>query len=302
MIETLSRVCTLNDPQALATVLQHLREGICVATADGEVLEANPAFLEFFGAMGVGELGRTAAGQLFAQGGSNDDAIQGFECDIRRVDGELRTALVKIFPGTEADSGDPISLAIVSDISERKRLENELMSLTEQAQRDPLTGCFNRRYLAHFALRAESSLEPWGCIVIDIDKFKVLNDTFGHDEGDRALVRLSRFLIRRTRADEAVVRMGGDEFLLLLAGADDVTTEMVADRLRLAAAKEDLPSFSLGWAARDGEESLLSTIDHADHRLIAVKSADRMAMAVPMVPHLRAEEPRRRRSLMAVAR
>src|SRR5438105_1620447 len=84
LIETLSRVSSLtNESQALATVFQNLREGVCIATRDGEVLDANPAFLELFGALGIGELERAGARQLFDGASREDKVVQGFECDIR---------------------------------------------------------------------------------------------------------------------------------------------------------------------------------------------------------------------------
>ena len=74
--------------------------------------------------------------------------------------------------------------------------------------------------------------------------------------------------MRATRAEESTVRMGGDEFLLLLDGADAQATENTSERLKVMADRELLVPFSLGWAARDDGETLERTIARADHRLL----------------------------------
>ncbi|HEV2113516.1 MAG TPA: GGDEF domain-containing protein, partial [Terriglobales bacterium] len=156
------------------------------------------------------------------------------------------------------------------DITERKELENELR---EQSVRDPLTGCFNRRYLSMFETASDDLPGGWGCIVIDVDHFKKYNDEHGHQAGDEVLVRISRFLMRQTRAEEAVIRMGGDEFLILLGHADQNHTDAAAKRIENAAAKEVIAPFSMGWASRTGKEKLEKTIGRADDKLYAIRTA-----------------------------
>jgi len=265
----------LSEPETVRRLVRSLREGVCLHEPDGTILDANPALLELFGARTLAELDREDVRELFADSGEKSTvppAVRGFEIRLRRLDGETRTALVTAYHDRDPVTGDGLRYAIVSDITERKKLETQLL---EQALRDPLTGCYNRRYLAQVALSADETTRPWGCIVLDLDEFKSYNDEHGHEEGDRALVTVSRFLMRRTRASEAVVRMGGDEFLLLLPGADRTATEIVADRLRLAASREVVPAFSLGFASREEGESLLGAIDRADQKLLIVKSAGR---------------------------
>jgi len=75
----------------------------------------------------------------------------------------------------------------------------------------------------------------WGCIYLDIDHFKQYNDKNGHAEGDAVLVKMARFLMRHVRAEEAVVRVGGDEFLVVLCDSDEDQTEHVVARLSAAA-------------------------------------------------------------------
>ena len=132
----------------------------------------------------------------------------------------------------------------------------------------------NRRYLADFE-RRRGRRRPWGCIVIDIDHFKQYNDRYGHQAGDDVLLRMSRFLMRQTRAEEGVVRTGGDEFVVLLSGTDLATVEFTARRLELAAKSEAPVAFSLGWAARRSGEKLERTIARADHHMFSVRLRSR---------------------------
>ncbi len=147
--------------------------------------------------------------------------------------------------------------------------------LREQSVRDPLTGCYNRRYLTEINARLAAPGVEWACIFIDIDHFKQYNDTHGHQMGDNTLIRMSRFLMRQVRAEEPVVRIGGDEFLIVLEGAGKRHAQMVATRLQAAALRTAPVPFSLGWAARSEGESLQQTMHRADQNLMAVRVIER---------------------------
>jgi len=201
-----------------------------------------------------------------------DGAIRDFEFQIRRADGEIRTVIDTAYRCVDPDTREVYFQGILIDITDRKRLEERLL---DQTLRDPLTGCWNRRYLAEFVARHNDTGGTWGCVMVDIDQFKHYNDEFGHDAGDAVLNRVARFLMRATRAEESTVRMGGDEFLLLLDGADAQSTESTSERLTFMADRELLVPFSLGWAARENGETLERTIARADHRLLHARGLTR---------------------------
>lgn len=130
-------------------------------------------------------------------------------------------------------------LEILEDLAEAAMAEIELRSavralvsaqekLLAQATHDDLTGLLNRRGFHEQALRylalAERTESPFLLVALDIDDFKLINDTLGHDSGDRALVELATLLASMCRAGDLVARIGGDEFMLLLAnsGVDDM--------------------------------------------------------------------------------
>ena len=101
-----------------------------------------------------------------------------------------------------------------------EELRNELR---EQAIRDPLTGLFNRRFLeesmSHEVARARRTESQLGVIMLDMDKFKDLNDTYGHQAGDSLLRAVAHVLVSNIRAGDVACRFGGDEFIVLMPGA-----------------------------------------------------------------------------------
>ena len=276
-----SRFRNLEDQESLRRYVQSLREGIYITKPDGEILDGNPAFLKMLGVAALADLKGKKAADLLVDPLARDrekvilerdGAVREFEFQIRRPDGEILTVIDTCFTVNDPATGDTFYHGILVDITDRKRLELQLL---EQSQRDPLTGCFNRRYLEKFATRWGVEAAPWGCIIADLDAFKRYNDQYGHEAGDYILNKFARFLMRQTRAEEAVVRMGGDEFLLLLPKTDEKGTENIADRLQFVAEKEMLAPFSLGYASRQNGEALEKTIQRADQKMISVKGVVR---------------------------
>jgi diguanylate cyclase (GGDEF)-like protein/PAS domain S-box-containing protein len=277
-----SRFGSLSDPETLRGFTENLREGLYVATADGRFLDANPAFLAMLGLGSVEELATYSTGELVVDVGrrreelallDRDGAVREFELDLRRPDGQLCRVLDTIYLRRDPESGERFYHGIMVDITKRVELEHQLRELSV---RDPLTGCYNRRFLVEMERRLQESHEgTWGCIYIDIDFFKQFNDRYGHQKGDDVLVRMSRFLMRQVRAEEAVVRLGGDEFLIVLVGADAARTESVARRLQLAALRTAPAAFSLGWAHRVNDEAFERTVNRADQELLAVRVVER---------------------------
>jgi len=274
------RFQSLQDPETLRLFIENLREGVYITNEAGEILDANPACLEILGVTSVEELRSHRAQDLFADPAqralemallAREGEVRELELILRRPDGQERTVLDSCHAMRDAETGQLLYHGILIDISGRKQLESRFH---EASLRDPLTGCYNRRFLGEVQKRL-SSFETWGTIVVDVDNFKEFNDDFGHQAGDEVLIKVSRFLQLNARAEDAVVRMGGDEFLLLLLGASAHYVAEVGQRLRLTAAEQDIPSFSLGWATRHGAESLERTIDHADRELLQIRLFER---------------------------
>jgi len=275
------RFRSLSDPQTLSELALRLKEGIYITTLDGDIIDANPAFLEMFGVESLEELRgfRTSdfvrpevrAREMALL--ERDGSVRDIEFQVTRRDGEVRTVVDSAFLSIDPKTGDKYCHGILVDITQRKELQTQLLELSI---RDPLTGCYNRRYLNTVTRQCEAQPKgEWGCIYLDIDHFKQYNDTNGHAEGDSVLVKMARFLMRHVRAEEAVVRVGGDEFLVVLCDSGQDQTDHVAARLRTAAAMSAPVPFSMGWAARRNGESFEDTMVRADHRLLEVRVDER---------------------------
>jgi diguanylate cyclase (GGDEF)-like protein len=125
-------------------------------------------------------------------------------------------------------------MAAELDTSLQKRVEVEA-ALQHQALHDVLTQLPNRAWLQnrldHAIVAAEHDQRPWALLLLDLDRFKEVNDTLGHDAGDRLLQEIARRLEAELRTCDAVARLGGDEFAILLGDADAITAPRVVVRL-----------------------------------------------------------------------
>lgn len=206
----------------------------------------------------------------------------------------LETIITPIYNRSNKLEGRVI---LAYDITDRKKLEKELknanqalqvqldenerlrLQLQEQAIRDPLTGVFNRRYFAEAldkeTARAVREGSPFSLIVLDVDFFKKVNDTYGHKCGDLVLQSLATFLKENTRRSDIVCRFGGEEFVILMpdAAVEDAHERAELFRKQFEAhiveyeGKQVKSTFSAGVASfpihSNSGETLLSMADVA---------------------------------------
>lgn len=273
------RFRSLKDDETLRLFVRNLGEGVYITSAAGEVLDANPACLWILGVRSVADLNRLRTEDLVDPEVRRQELeilereghVQEFELTIQAADGVRRTVLDTAYRVTDELSGETYYHGILVDITARKELERQL---EENLVRDQLTGCHNRRHLAAVIDRLETENATWGVVVIDVDHFKELNDREGHLAGDRALVRLGRYLTGRVRLDDVVVRFGGDEFLVVVHRDAPSSLSGLVQRLRQSGGAAGV-EFSLGWALREGDESFERTIHRADQQLIGTRRRER---------------------------
>jgi diguanylate cyclase (GGDEF)-like protein/PAS domain S-box-containing protein len=263
----------------LRLLIRSIGDGIYITDSKGQFLDANAALLDIFGVASLQELQQYEVPQLLSDPGlrkkeleilATEGSVREFELEIVRPDGLRRTVLDTTYQVRDPETGEVAFHGVLFDITRRKELEDRLR---EQLIRDSLTGCYNRRFL--FDLEAEfraGGESRWGCIFIDIDHFKIYTPTV---ISDQVLQRMARFLMREVRSDEPVIRLGGNEFLIVLGGENSGRTTAIAERLRQAAVRSAPVAFSLGYAMREGEESFEQTIERADHVLINVRVLSR---------------------------
>jgi len=276
------RTRELADAQAFsARLVELLPNPVWVKDLAGRYRLYNKSFREFFG---IGEttwlghssqdvLGRNLpAEELDSDGRVLDGSSrrEEFETQIPDCHGQSRTLLVTkaALPAEGVVPNGIIGLAV--DISDRKGLERELRRL---ATTDSLTGAPNRR---HFTSMAHQEMEralrydlPLAAIMLDVDHFKKVNDTWGHSIGDEVLKAVTQSMLGQLREVDVLGRMGGEEFAVLLPQTGLEGACQLAERLRNAVAAIRLPlaegvlktSISLGVACRGGGDT------HFDHVL-----------------------------------
>lgn len=195
-------------------------------------------------------------------------AIEDREYRIIRADGEVRWLSDKCFVSHKADAAQRlIVVGIAEDITEKKHLEDELQRL---ATTDVLTQSSNRRHFFEGAQRefeqARLNGTPLSFLLLDIDDFKLINDTYGHQEGDGVLQRLATSARSTLRRGDLFGRIGGEEFAAILPGCSQEIATQIAERLqreiqRLSFQHQDI-TFSI--TASLGLTSLGNTDPHLE--------------------------------------
>jgi diguanylate cyclase (GGDEF)-like protein len=161
---------------------------------------------------------------------------------------------------------------------------HDIQTLQQLAMTDSLTGLLNRRgaekTIANEVSRARRLGTALSCMMIDIDRFKVVNDTLGHQAGDDVLRQISRVLKKTVRAYDTVSRWGGEEFLLLLPGVELEQAQRLAERVRLTvqSVKTDgvgTVTISAGVATLGSDYDFETTLRAADQQLYRAKQSGR---------------------------
>ncbi|HTZ00643.1 MAG TPA: GGDEF domain-containing protein, partial [Rhodocyclaceae bacterium] len=212
----------------------------------------------------------------------------------RLLDGVSRIVEKRDF-GLRLEEAPPFEVAKIS------RGFNELLTIVDTllaekdylAAVDPLTGIANR---ARFATVAESELErvrryggALSLVIFDVDRFKWINDRFGHSTGDAALRAIVSSVRDNVRAHDLLARWGGDEFVVLLPGVGIDSARTVAEKLREAVAAEAIDpigavSCTFGAAEYAVDDCLESLFDRADRALLTAKRQGRNQVSIAQSP------------------
>lgn len=263
------------ESEAKATDLLRLSKGmVFLHDLRGELVMVNLATAEALGSLPEQLVGR-ALGEFLADASRSE-----YEAYLQRLAQQEQDegTLVVRKPGAgerlwryssrlSETRGYAIGHAV--DITDQTR---EAEALRAENLRDALTQAYNRRYLPLF--ERQLGERGWAAINVDLDQFKLINDTHGHDEGDRVLVAMTRYLEQQVRPGDAVVRSGGDEFILLLADGDAARVQSLLAHLR--AGMDEAPCrYSLGHALRQRNEPLGDTLARADSEMYTLRRAAR---------------------------
>ena len=224
-------------------------EAIAITDARQVFLKVNPAFTRITGYEPHEAIGRTPR-QLMASGRQSRifyqrlhaalDSCKHWQGELwnRRKNGELYLGRLSITAVTDEEDQVENYVAVLSDITEKRKADETIRNL---AYYDPLTELPNRRLLRdrlHQAMSSSASTRRFAAVLfIDLDHFKELNDTRGHDVGDLLLVEVARRLSAGVRSTDTVARQGGDEFVIIVS---DLSADAVAAMKEAAAIAEGI--------------------------------------------------------------
>lgn len=203
------------------------------------------------------------------------------EHEYYRKDGSIMLGELDVIPQVDTDGNVVQILGVTRDISERRRFEEELEHL---AVTDPLTGVWNRRQGEKLLSAALAEAQRHGLalsvLMIDIDRFKRINDTFGHETGDHVLIELNRRLMQNLRSSDILARWGGEEFVIATRHGEIADAITLAEKLRelVAGAPFDgvgTVTVSIGVTQLTTDDDLTSWLGRADHALYEAKAAGR---------------------------
>ena len=288
------------EKRMLAAAVASTKDAVYITDLDGKILFVNPAFRELYGYEPSAALGASEA-LLWPADHPGLDLDVG-DVHQLRSDGSAVPVWLSRAPITDYAGRHVGNVCTARDTSDRRYLEEalkrandalvtSLTSLEELAIRDELTGLLNRREIRRLfdeeAVRAKRSGSVIGLVLIDIDHFKSVNDTYGHGAGDEVLRNLARFMKGCLRPYDRAGRLGGEEFVVLLPETDLAGAIVVAERIRTLArtpiriASHEGPgshlqvSISAGVVSGSGSASFDELTAEADRALYRAKSTGR---------------------------
>lgn len=307
-------------PSRVQSAFDSLSDGIAVVDEKDEILLINRSLADIICDYENDNLGKKLSDLLWRyrknEGQTSEfpwltalrenRTIRDVAMNLRSGSGAIVNVLVNASPISTSANSVNGALVTFKDVTviERKnqdlslayaklqRSESEIAKQNSQlkylASHDPLTSCLNRRsFFEEFQGKYEASAttgQPLMCLMIDIDHFKSVNDTYGHAVGDSVIKGLAQLLRQTCRKGDIVGRYGGEEFCMLLDGADESSAAEVAEYLRQEAKAQSgvwlgndrSLSISIGIAPADLDAgSINNAVDHADQALYAAKESGR---------------------------
>jgi len=289
-------------PVARGRLIENMRDGVIVLDMQNRIVDINPAMANFLECDPESYMGQNAS-ELFRGWMDKIDSLWDeveTRAELKVPEDPPRYLDLRVTPLYDRNQLLTGRLMVFRDVTERKqdeqrlhyaneRLQTQLIEigllqsqLREQAIRDPLTNLFNRRYLEETLdrelARARREAYPVCIIMLDLDHFKKVNDTYGHDGGDQVLKALAHTLSEQSRRGDFACRYGGEEFVVVMPNITRHTAYERAKKLRRKLNALEIPyechtlttTISMGIAAFP---------DHGDTRKALLRAADRAMYA-----------------------
>lgn len=293
---------------ARSRLIESMSDGVLVLDMQNQIIDLNPEMQRLLGPSPASFLGKPASQVLESWLGSTESVLNGEKTrtELRLPESPSRYLDVRVTPLFDKRQQLKGRLMVFRDITDRKLVEKKLRQANErlhsqlieigtlqsklrtQAVRDPLTNLFNRRYLDETLdrelARAAREHYPVCVIMMDLDHFKQVNDTYGHEAGDQVLKALAGTLAASNRRGDFACRFGGEEFVVVMPNLDVNMAYRRAEDLRTTLDSLKVPyggihlntTISVGIACypSNGEERE-SILRAADRAMYAAKKAGR---------------------------
>ncbi|BEH11496.1 MULTISPECIES: sensor domain-containing diguanylate cyclase [Geobacter] len=214
------------------------------------------------------------------------------ESFLHHKDGHLVPVCLRVAPIQDTDGQMVVAVEVTGDHSPRHALRQQLENLQRLALCDPLTTIANRRYVE---MSLNSRLEEmrrygwhFGILFLDVDHFKQINDTHGHDTGDRVLKMVAKTLVNSARSFDVVGRWGGEEFIAILANISRRQLPRIADRFRHLVEQSSFRlddrllrvTVSVGATMSHLDDTVESLVQRADTLMYRSKEAGRNCVSI----------------------
>lgn len=294
--------------ERLRAILDAVSDGVYVTDRERRILFWNQAAERLTGFEAAAVLGRSCADGILQHTDANGRTLCGHGCPVQATiddgqpreadvflhhrDGERVPVRVRALPLVDTDGAIVGAVETFSSRAEQVAALELIATLEGMAYRDALTGLPNRRYLDTAVAARLNELErygwPFGVILMDIDRFKQVNDTYGHETGDAVLAMVARTLANTTRSFDVVGRWGGEEFLAVLTNATREEIARIAERFRMTVEKSELATdsgslrvtISAGVATAGHGDTIATLLERADRLLYVSKQLGRNRVSV----------------------
>ena len=261
----------IDQRQKLTQIIQHAPDCVKTLSCDGTLLDMNPAGLKIVEADDIAQVRGQSVYDLIAPEHRqryidfNARIFEGqseiIEYDVIGLKGTRKSVESHAVPLRDSHGTIITHLATTRDVTQSRQLAEKL---SYQASHDMLTGLINRhefeRRLENALNHAEDDKETHAVFFIDLDQFKLVNDTSGHTAGDQLLIQLGNIMREQVRQHDSVARLGGDEFAILLQYCSPDDARNIADKLRL-----EIDDFNFAWEERQFKVTASIGVVGIDH-------------------------------------
>jgi diguanylate cyclase (GGDEF)-like protein/PAS domain S-box-containing protein len=284
------------------SIFENAVEGIFQSTLDGHFIVANPACARILGYSSPEELITQNANderryfvdperyREFRQQLEEKGVAQGFEAEVYRPDGSRIWIALNALAIRDLKGGMLFYEGTLEDITERKWADDQIRYLSFH---DKLTGLYNRLYFEEELQRLDTERQlPISLILGDVNGLKLVNDAFGHQEGDKLLTRISFILKECCRKEDVIARLGGDEFAIFLPRTTYKVTSGIVDRIKAACSQASHDpvqlSIALGAVTKEKQkQDIQEVLKEAEAKMYRSKLLESKSVRASIISSLR---------------